>query len=113
MPIQGLVKATIGAVGVDDTAPGQGVQQMLGGPAVRGLPRRQQEGEGSAWTVGDGMDLGVATAPADTDRLEVRPPFPPAAERWAFTCVLSISTSDIGRTKPDLRNGASGRAFVP
>ena len=66
---------------------------MLGRLAVCGLARCQQEGERPALVVGDGVDLGVATAPADPDRLEVRPPFPPAADRCAFTCVLSISTS--------------------
>ena len=93
--------AVVGAVGVDDAAPGQSVQQMLGGAAVGGLSRRQQEGERSSLAVGDGVDLGIATAPADADRLEVRPyfdrlstgSFPPAAERCAFTCVLSIKTS--------------------
>ena len=85
--------AVIGAVGMDDAAPRQGVQQVLGSTAVGGLSGRQQEGERSALSVGDGVDLGVATASADADRLDVRPPFPPAAERCAFTCVLSISTS--------------------
>ena len=85
--------AVIGAVGVDETAWPQSDQQMLGRLAVGGLARRQQEGERSALAVGDGMDLGVAPAPADPDRLGMRPPFPPAAERCAFTCVLSISTS--------------------
>ena len=61
--------------------------------AVGGLPRRQQEGEWSALPIGDGMDFGVSTASVDADRRVVRPPFPPAAERWAFTCVLSISNS--------------------
>lgn len=32
--------AVIGAVGVDDAAPGQGVEQVLGGAAVGGLSRR-------------------------------------------------------------------------
>jgi hypothetical protein len=85
--------AVAGTVGVDDAAPGQCVQQMLGGAAVGGLSRRQQEGERSALAIGDGVDLGVAPAPADANRLEVRPPFPPAAERCALTCVLSINTS--------------------
>ena len=66
---------------------------MLGRLAVGGLARCQQEGERSALAIGDGVDLGVASAPADPDRLVLRPPFPPAAERCAFTCVLSISTS--------------------
>src|SRR5207249_332872 len=66
--------AVIGAVGVNDAAPGQRRQQLLGGPAVRRLARRQQEGERTALAGGHGVDLGVAPAPADADRLEVRPP---------------------------------------
>ena len=85
--------AVVGTVGVDDAAPGQCVQQMLSGAAVGGLSRRQQEGERSAFAIGESVNLGVATAPADADCLCVRAPFPPAAERCAFTCVLSISTS--------------------
>ena len=85
--------AVISPVGMDDAARWQLVQQMLGRLAVGGLPRRQVEGERSALAVGDGMDLGVAPAPANTDRLGARPPFPPAAERCALTCVLSISTA--------------------
>ncbi len=34
--------AVIGAVGMDNAAPGQGVQQVLGGAAVGGLAWRQQ-----------------------------------------------------------------------
>ena len=86
---------------MDDAARRQLVQQLLGRLAVGGLPRRQQEGERPPLAIGDGVDpfdfaqdrLGVASAPADPDRREARPPLPPAAERCAFTCVLSISTS--------------------
>ena len=79
--------------GLDDAARWQLVQQMLRRFAVGLLSRRQQKGGRPALAVGDGMDLGVAPAPADADRTEARPPFPPAAERCALTCVLSISTS--------------------
>jgi len=41
-----------------------------------------------ARSVAQRMDFGVATASADADRLELRPPFPPATEGCAFTCVL-------------------------
>ena len=85
--------AVIGAVGVDDAARRQVRQQPYARLAVGRLSGRQQEGERSPLAVGDGMDLGVASASADADRLGARPPFPPAAERCAFTCVLSISTS--------------------
>ena len=85
--------AVIGAIGMDDAARRQACQQMLGRFAVGGLARCQQEGERPALAVGEGVDLCVAPASADADRLMVSPPLPPAAERCAFTCVLSISTS--------------------
>jgi hypothetical protein len=48
---------------------------MLGGAAVCRLPGRQQEGERTTVSIGDGVDFGVATAPAAADRLGVRPLF--------------------------------------
>ena len=83
----------IGAVRMDDAPDRQAAQQRFGRSTVCGLTRRQLEGERLALGVGDGVDLGVASAAADADRLGMRPPFPPAADRWAFTCVLSIRTS--------------------
>ena len=85
--------AVIGAVGMNDAAGWQVFEEMFGGLAVGRLSRCQQEGERSPLTVGDRVDFGIAPTPADADRLAMRPPFPPAAERCAFTCVLSISTS--------------------
>ena len=69
--------AVVGAVGVNDAAPGQSVQQMLSSAAVGGLSGRQQEGERSALKGGDGVDLGVATASTDANRLKARPLFRP------------------------------------
>lgn len=83
----------IGTVRMDDAPDRQAAQQRFGRSTVRGLTRRQVEGERLALGVGDGVNLGVAPAAADADRLAMRPPFPPAADRWAFTCVLSIRTS--------------------
>lgn len=71
----------VGRVGVDDAPLGQVGQQMLGRAAVGHLTGRQVEGEWPAITIGDGVDLGVAAAPAATDRLRVSPPLPPAAKR--------------------------------
>jgi len=83
----------VGTVGVDDAPFGQVDQQMLGRTAIGRLARRQMKGEWAAIAVGDGVDLGVPATPTAADRLRVSPPLPPAAERCAFTCVLSISTS--------------------
>lgn len=90
---------------MNDAARRKPGQQVLGCPAISGLTGRQQEGERSALTVGNGVDFGVAAAPADTDRLEVRSPFPPAAERCAFTRVLSINTSAGGHPQPTASPG--------
>ena len=61
--------------------------------AIGDLAAGQQEAERPAFAVGEGVELAVAAAPADPDRLDERPPFPPPAERCAFMCVLSIRTS--------------------
>ena len=53
----------------------------------------QQEAEWPTFAVGERVELAVAAAPADPDRLDKSPPFPPPAERCAFMCVLSIRTS--------------------
>ncbi len=85
--------AVVSAIGVNDAAHRQACQQQFARLAVGCLSGRQQEGERSSLAVGDGVNFGVAPAPADTDRLGARPPFPPAAERCAFTWVLSINTA--------------------
>jgi hypothetical protein len=41
------------------------------------------------------MDLGRASAARAADRLAVRPPFPPLAERWALMVELSIATAPV------------------
>ena len=87
------VVGVVGTVGMHDAPFGQVDQQMLGRAAVGRLTGRQVEGEWPAVAVGNGVNLGIAAAPATTDRLRVSPPLPPAAERCALICVLSISTS--------------------
>ncbi len=69
------------------------MEQRIGRAAVGDLATGQQEAERSTFAVGEGVELAVAAAPADPDRLEERPPFPPPAERCAFMWVLSIRTS--------------------
>lgn len=86
----------VGTVGLDDAPLGQVDQQMLGRAAIGRLARRQMKGERAAMAVGDGVDLGVPATPTAADRLRAGPPLPPAAERCAFTCVLSISISADG-----------------
>jgi hypothetical protein len=64
----------VGTIGMDDAALGQAGQQVLGRPAVRRLTRGKVEGERPTASVGDGVDLGVASAPTAADRLRVSPP---------------------------------------
>jgi hypothetical protein len=46
--------------------------------------------------VDDRMDLAVAAAFRETERLEFGPPFPPLAQRWALTWELSNATCSGG-----------------
>lgn len=56
---------------------------------VVGLSARDDEGARSALLIGESVDLGCAATPRTADRLRQLPPFPPAAERCAFTRELS------------------------
>ncbi len=85
--------AVIGLVGEHDGARRKVIQQHISGATVGDIAGRQQEAERPAFTVGERVELAVAAAPADADRLAARPPFPPPAERCAFMWVLSIRTA--------------------
>ncbi len=50
----------------------------------------QFEGDEPALSVNDSVDFSGAPASALSDRLLLGPPFPPAAQRWAFAAVLSM-----------------------
>src|SRR5580704_4624740 len=78
-----------------------GVGQHLGGlrqlldkawrrANIAHLPSGDVEGNQTAGSVGDGMDLGRPPAAAASDRLLLGPPFPPAAQRCALEVVLSM-----------------------
>lgn len=70
------------------------IEQHIGRAAVGDLTAGQQEAERPTFAVGERVELAVAAAPADPDRLSERPPpFPPPAQRCAFMWVLSIRTS--------------------
>lgn len=72
---------------------GQLVEQGIGGDAIGNLPAGEQEGDGAAVFVGQGVDFGGAAAARAADRLVPLPPFPPEAQRCAFTAEESINTS--------------------
>jgi hypothetical protein len=56
-------------------------QQGEGGAAIGGLAAAESEGARTPVFVGQRVELGGASAPADADRLRPLPPFPPAAQR--------------------------------
>ncbi len=69
------------------------VEQRVGRHAVSDLAAGQQERDGAAVLVGQGVDFGRASAARAADRLVSLPPFPPEAQRCAFTAEESINTS--------------------
>jgi hypothetical protein len=94
---------------VGDEAPGRGdgAEQARRHGDVGHISRRRREGDRSAATIGQEVDLGRAAAARAPDR----PPFPTAAERCAFTCELSSSNS-VG-TSPDAATRSNRRCQTP
>jgi hypothetical protein len=90
--------AVIGRVGQAESRRGQRAQQRLSRTGVPRLTGRQQECEDATRGIGDQMDLRAAPAARTPYGLEIRPPFPPAAERCALAVVLSIKCSPPGVT---------------
>ena len=84
--------AVIALVAQQDWAPWHPFQQQVCGRAVSDLATRQKESDGAAQAIGQGVDLGGAAAPRTADRLIALPPFPPDAQRCAFTAEESIRT---------------------
>ena len=68
-------------VALHELGGGELIEQHIGGYAIRDMSAGQQEGDGATVLVGQGMDLGRATAARPADRLVLLPPFPPAAQR--------------------------------
>jgi len=64
----------------------------FGHHAVGGVARREDQHPGTTKVVDNRMDLAVSTAFGDTYRLRLGPPFPPLAQRWIFTWLLSSAT---------------------
>lgn len=83
----------VALVAMDQIGGGHLVEQGVGSDAIRDLPAGEQEGDGAAIPVGQGVDFGGATAARAADRLVPLPPFPPEAQRCAFTAEESIKTS--------------------
>ena len=66
------------------------VDQFGVGYAVGGLPMGQMEGNGSSSGIGQTMKLTGEPAPRAAKSSSTSPPFPPAAETWARSVVLSM-----------------------
>ena len=85
--------AVVALIAMQDRCYWHVLQQGIGRGAVGHVAAGQQERDGAAEAIGQGMDLGGPSAARATDRLRAFPPFPPAAQRCALTAEESISTS--------------------
>lgn len=75
----------VGLVGHHDRAAWQNPEQELGLRRIGGVAAGQVEREWPSLAIAQRVELGVPAAAARADRLRPWPPFPPAAERCAFT----------------------------
>lgn len=91
LPAHGV--GVIALVAMNQVGSGELVEQRIGGDAIGNLPAGEQEGDGTTIPVGQGVDFCGAPAARAADRLVALPPFPPEAQRCAFTAEESISTS--------------------
>jgi hypothetical protein len=82
--------AVIGGIGGAQASRRQRFQEAAGDGCVAALAGRYFERDGTAATIDNSMDFCRSPAARAADRLEVGPPFPPAAERCALAVVLSI-----------------------
>lgn len=91
LPSHGV--GVVAFIAVDQFSDRHLIEQDVGSDAIRNLPAGEQESDGAAVPVGQGVDFGGAAAARAADRLVPLPPFPPEAQRWAFTAEESIRTS--------------------
>src|SRR6201988_4860589 len=68
--------------------------------AIGGVSWREEERPGAAKFVDHRVDFAVAAAFCRPDRLKIRPPFPPLAQRWILTWLLSSATCSGGSQGP-------------
>jgi len=64
------------------------------------IARRDQQNPRPAGGIGESVDGGRPSAARATYAFVEGPPFPPAAERWALTCELSIEAVPITPVLP-------------
>jgi len=75
----------IALVGEELFDPRDQADAFLGHYAIGGIARGQDEGPRPALRIDDRVDFAVAATFRKPDRLKIRPPFPPLAQRWTFT----------------------------
>jgi len=92
-----LLEVTADRIGVVGLVGEQGVRRALGqidqrvvGLAVCRLAGREIEGDGAASGITETMNFTGEPAPRAAKSSLMNPPFPPAAETWARTVVLSM-----------------------
>ena len=79
---------------------GDEADAFFGHHTIGGIAGREDERPRPAEFVDDRMDLAVTAAFRKPDRLKFRPPFPPLAQRWAFTWLLSNAACSGGSQGP-------------
>jgi hypothetical protein len=82
----------VAAVGNQTAEGADGADQIGGNGDVVDVACRKQKDPGSSLGVGQAVELRRAPAARAANGLREVPPFAPAAERWALTCVLSMAT---------------------
>jgi hypothetical protein len=73
--------AVVGGIGGAQARRRQSGKKRQNEADISALSGRYLNGERPASAIDNGMDFGRASATRATDRLFLRPPFPPAAER--------------------------------
>lgn len=86
----------ITAVGNEPAGRTCGLYQRPCQPYVIGIAGGKQQNAWPSEIIGRAMKLAGPAAPRAAYALDEGPPFPPAAERCAFTCVASIETIPCG-----------------
>jgi len=81
--------AVIALIGEQSLDPRDEADTVLRHNAIGGVAGREDENPRPAKLVDYRMDLAVAAALGRPERLKIRPPFPPLAQRWIFTWLLS------------------------
>ena len=74
--------------------------QALRDRAIMRFASSQQDGEKAPFSISECVYLRVAPSARAANSLLLLPPFPPAAERCAFTCVESIICVSVDRPFP-------------